>query len=579
MSLDKMGRMMLFLPLMVSVAMAAEPQPQILITGGDPELQANLRAHLRLDGENCASSLTRLQRQLPTIRINLIEALNALGYYHASFETLFSSQEECWQLQITLVPGEPVTLRELDLTVAGDAAVQELFSSVLDATPLSKGAILNHGDYESLKDQLISTAADFGFFDARFSESVIGLSLLQKAADVTLHFDPGERYRFGEFKIIRPGILSDELIQNMLPVKPGDPYKAALLVDMRSRLDRSLFFDQISISPQLQQAQNKFIPVDLELGLRPRHAWTGGLGFTTDTGPRARLGYENRYVNSRGHRLSADTSLSSVRAQLNGSYSVPLNRSYADNITYTAGYILETNDTFDSKRIQTGISLPSENKYGWQQNLTLELQRDDYELASREDVSVLVIPGISLSKSRADDLINPSHGWKLLSSLKGASNTLLSDTTFVQFYSSAKLVQGWGDFRLLSRAELGATWIDDTLELPASLRFFAGGDQSVRGFDFRSLGPVNPESTEVEGGKQLLVGSVEVDYRVHPNWRIAIFADAGNAFNFNNKRDFRYSAGVGIRWMSPIGPLRFDLAHPVDADESFRIHITMGPDL
>jgi translocation and assembly module TamA len=136
----------------------------------------------------------------------------------------------------------------------------------------------------------------------------------------------------------------------------------------------------------------------------------------------------------------------------------------------------------------------------------------------------------------------------------------------------------FGRSRLLTRLDLGATWIDQKIELPASLRFFAGGDQSIRGFEYQALGPLNANG-EVVGGKQLIVGSLEYDFQVRDRWRVAVFVDSGNAFDNTSAFEFQHSAGIGIRWLSPIGQIRLDLAHPFDAEDSFRLHITMGPDL
>jgi len=556
-------------------------EPSILIEGVEGALHDNLRAHISLEEAACDVSLTRLRRQLPAVRRQVVTGLNAMGYYHAGVTARFRRPAEagCWELAVAVTPGDPVTLRQVDIRVAGDAAVQTLFQPVLETGSLISGRVLHHGDYETLKNALSSSAADLGFLDARFEQSQIALDLPQKAADIALHFEPGQRYRFGEFRISRPGILSEELILNLLQVSEGDPYEASTLAELRSSLDRSQYFQQIRVSPLLRELSDGAVPVELDLRLRPRHAWTGGLGFTTDTGPRARVLYENRYLNSRGHRLSVNSSVSPILSQLRSNYIVPLRHPLADQLQYSIGYVVESNEAFDSKRIQLGLALPSQNRWGWQQTLGVELQRDDYELAASDDVSVLVLPGISLGKTRADDLINPSQGWKLQGSLKGSSASLLSDTTFLQFYGNAKLVQGFGRFRVLSRAEVGATWINEALELPASLRFFAGGDQSLRGYDFRSVAPLDRVRNTLEGGKQLAVGSVELDYRVRDSWRLAVFTDAGNAFNRFDDFTLRQSVGIGLRWLSPIGPLRLDLAHPLQGDESFRIHITMGPDL
>jgi translocation and assembly module TamA len=560
------------------LARAADVVPLLRVEGAQGELLANLQAHLRLPMEDCSVSTARLQRYLPALRSSAIAAMNALGYYHADMRLRFARQDDCWQLRLNLEAGEPVRYREVALAIGGGVAEQDLFIPLAGVAGIRPGAILHHGNYENLKDELGSLAADYGYFDARFSDAVISLDLPARAADATLNFEPGERYRFGELRINNSGILSDALIRDLLSLEPDEPYAASRLAEVRSALDDSQYFASIRISPLIGAAQDHKVPLELDLGLRPRHAWTGGIGFTTDTGPRARASYENRYVNSKGHRLITNTSISAILGQVAGSYSIPLNKPFADRVVFSTEYIVEINDVFESRRLQTGVSLPTINRWGWQQSLTLDFQRDDYEFASNEDISLLVLPGISLSKSRADDFINPSQGWKLLGSLKGSTASLLSDSTFLQFYGNAKYIHSFGALRLLARGELGATWIDETQKLPASLRYFAGGDQSVRGFGFRALGPMD-DAEQIIGGKQLVVGSVEFDYEFRDKWRLAVFTDAGNAFDDRKNMDFKISAGIGIRWRSPIGPLRFDVARPFDSDEKFRIHITMGPDL
>ena len=363
-----------------------------------------------------------------------------------------------------------------------------------------------------------------------------------------------------------------------MPMKQGDSYTSASLALLRQKLDESQYFRQIRVVPRLGRNALQEVPVSVELTLRPRHAWSGGLGFTTDTGPRARAGYQNRYVNRQGHKANADFSVSSVRSVLDGSYTIPLQDAARQSLNFGLGYSVENNDSFESKRTKFESSLRNETGSGWQQSLFVDIQSDAYIVGQQEDVSFLSMLGMSMSKTRADDLISTREGWKLFAQIRGASDAVLSDTTFIQAYASAKHILSIGRGRLLSRVETGATWIDLTQALPASLRYFAGGDQSIRGFDFRSLGPLDSDGA-VAGGRHLLAVSMEYDFQVKQNWRVAVFTDAGNAFDAPGTLDIRQSAGVGLRWLSPIGPVRIDLAHPFDAPESFRLHVTMGPDL
>jgi translocation and assembly module TamA len=165
--------------------------------------------------------------------------------------------------------------------------------------------------------------------------------------------------------------------------------------------------------------------------------------------------------------------------------------------------------------------------------------------------------------------------------LRGAIDGAVSDTSFAQIYGNTKWVFTlWRKGRLLTRAEAGFTLIDELDTLPASVRFFAGGDTSVRGYAYKSLGPTNPFG-DVVGGENLLVGSIELDQKIAEDWAMAAFIDSGNAYD--ELKDFNTATGVGagIRWISPLGPIRFDVAIPLekDAPDDYRIHITLGPDL
>lgn len=552
--------------------------PQIILSGVDAELEANIRASLRVRNEPCNTPLLRLERLLPQVRRQLTDAANALGYYHSSVRAGFGMAENCWRLDVELQPGPRVLLDEVALQVVGAPAVQALFGPLLQNPWLQSGQPLHHGHYEALKSALNARAADEGFLGARFERANIALDLDANTADIELAFDPGNRYHFGDIAIRQDGPLADSLIEGLLRTRSGDAYASSTLAAMRRRLDESQYFRQVRVTPELAVAANEAVPVTVELGMRPKHAWTGGLGFATDTGPRARLAYENRFVNADGHRWQGDAALSTVRAQIDTSYMIPLWDPSRQSLNFAGGYSFDNNDSFESKRFKLETSVRNQTTSGWLQTVFVAFQRDDYIVDVQQDLSMLSIVGASIGKTRADNLVNPASGWKLFAQVQGATNSLLSDTSFVQFYGSAKQVLSVGNGRLLGRVETGSTWINAATELPASLRYFAGGDQSLRGYDYRSLGPLN-DNGEVAGGKQLVIGSIEYDHRVRDKWRIAAFADSGNAFN--NRSDFEWhsSVGFGVRWLSPIGPVRVDLAHPLDGDESVRLHITMGPDL
>lgn len=554
----------------------AAESPQITIEGVDDLLRGNIRSHLRIGGESCDTGMGRLLRLQNQVRNNTQRALNALGYYKSIIQVTFTENVNCWTLLINVEPGEVVVISEANIRIEGEAF--PVFNSIIEDSGIATGQQLNHGIYETLKNDLSAAAVENGFFSARFTSSSVNVDLTDNTAVVELSFNPGPRYYIGEISINNSSILTDDFVRSLFQIKSGDSYANGELIRLRNNLDQSQYFSQVSIRPQLSEAENLTVPLVIDLQNRPRHEYSAGIGFTTDTGPRIRLGYENRYQTRNGHRVNGDISLSEIRQQANANYIMPLSRNpLRESMQYSTGYIFENNDTFESERFELKTTYRNESSSGWLRNTFVNYQRDNYEVNLQSDVSSLSILGFNISKTVADNLLNPRLGWNFFAELSGASNSVISDTSFVQTIINGKYILPAGRRgRFLFGFNSGFTWIDDTQQLPVSLRFLTGGDQTLRGYKYQSLGPLNIAG-EVVGGKHLLNSSLEYDYTFRQNWRAALFYDNGNAFNEFNDIDIKQSVGFGLRWLSPIGPLRVDFAFPTD--DGFRFHITMGPDL
>jgi len=569
---------LLVLPLLAAAAIGAQPEsPVITIEGADEQLAANIRNHLRIGREACDTPLVRLERLRNQVLGNIQRGAHALGYYRYAASLQFSRSETCWQLLVSLVPGEPILVNEVSVHLPDNPQIQDIFSEALADIPAMTGKPLHHGEYEAVKNGLSAVAVENGFFAAAFTRAEIRVDMATYSADIDIAFEPGPRYRFGVIRVQPVPGFSSRFIESMILLQPGQPYSSNALLEQRTQLDDTQYFRQITISPQLTQASNLSVPILIELVPRLRHAWRTGIGFTTDTGPRVRAAYENRYINTRGHRFDSDAALSTVRSQANMGYTIPMDDPLTTSLNFNTGLITESNDTYDSDRFKLETAYRRESSTGWLETYFVDYQRDNYTINLQDDISTLTMLGYSLTKSVANDFIFPTRGWRLFGQLRGATDSIISDTTFMQFYASGKGVIAMGPGRLITRFEAGTTLIDNAEELPASVRFFAGGDQSIRGYKYQSLGPAN-DLDEVIGGKHLLIGAVEYDFPVKNNWRAALFYDGGNAFS-SQQFDWKHSVGVGIRWLSPIGPIRADLAHALSDEGGFRLHITMGPDL
>ena len=218
-------------------------------------------------------------------------------------------------------------------------------------------------------------------------------------------------------------------------------------------------------------------------------------------------------------------------------------------------------------------------RWGWEETGSIKFLNESFDVSDESASTSLLIPGIAYARTWADNTLYTRQGGRVSLELSGAAEGILSDISFSQIVIRGKYIQGFGESnRIITRATVGATEVSDFSKLPSSLRFFAGGDNSIRGFDYESLGPEN-DLEEVIGGRYLAVGSVEYEHMFVKNWGAAIFTDFGNAFN-SWSDPIEYSVGVGIRWRSPVGLIRVDIANGIsDEDKPFGLHIVIGPDL
>jgi translocation and assembly module TamA len=240
----------------------------------------------------------------------------------------------------------------------------------------------------------------------------------------------------------------------------------------------------------------------------------------------------------------------------------------------------EKTDTSTSDTLELGIRRVVSRRSSWQETQFLDLTVEDFEVGDIESRSRLLTPGISWYRVDADTAIRPDRGNRLGLEISAANDSLGSDTDFIQIDASGKWIWSFENrSRLLLRARLGVTRQRNFDELPASVRFFAGGDNSIRGYGFESLGPID-ENGAVIGGDRLAVASIEYEVPIRRRWSAAVFIDSGNAFQSGNF-EAKTGAGFGVRWQSPLGPIRVDLAWPIDdaMEDDPRLHVSLGADL
>jgi translocation and assembly module TamA len=309
-----------------------------------------------------------------------------------------------------------------------------------------------------------------------------------------------------------------------------------------------------------------------------RRQQTYGIGFSTDTGPRVRFSRTNRRFNEQGHQFSVTAQLSPVISEITSNYRLPYGDPRKEWINFDAGVKHEVTDAATSSSLELGARRLVQRPHDWTRTQMLNYQVEDFDISAQRGRSRLLMPGIEWTRLRADNQIRPRNGSKLDLSARFAADALASDTSFVQLTLHGKWIWSFEHGgRVLIRGDLGTTSERELAELPPSVRFFAGGDNSVRGYDYKALGPVDTTG-QVIGGESLAVASFEYEHPLVARWSIAAFIDSGNAFS-GSKFEAKTGAGLGGRWQSPLGPIRVDVARALDDARGWRLHISLGPDL
>jgi translocation and assembly module TamA len=575
----RLAKVLAGLMLTATAALRAWPAgAAVVLAGVEGEPLANVLAYLDLDDEPCDAPRWRVEQEYQAAPDEIRSALEALGYYAPELTRELDWSADCWQATFAVQLGEPVRVRALDVRVTGEAENDAAFTAATAEAGLVVGEPLNHGAYERLKRRWSQLALERGYADARLAANRIDIYPEERAADIALHFDSGPRYRFGAIEF-QQDVLREDLVRSYMALSRGDPYDNRALTDLYVAFNDSGYFETIDVRPQQADAERKEIPVRITLTGASRRLITYGVGFSTDTGPRVRFGRNNRRWNERGHQFGVNAQLSTVISEVTGNYRFPFGDPRKEWINFDVGAKREDTETAESDSLQLGARRVVDIGNDWTRTQMLSLLVEDFEVADQESRARLLMPGIDWTRIRADNTIRPRQGSRLNLEVRGGSDALGSDTSFAQVIADAKWI--WplaNDGRVLVRSRIGTTLIDELTDLPASVRFFAGGDDSVRGYKFEELGPVNADG-EVIGGSSLITASFEYEHPIRARWSLAFFVDSGNAFE-DSDLNAKTGAGIGGRWQSPLGPIRVDLARALDhPTDRWRLHISLGPDL
>ncbi len=540
----------------------------------------NIREYLSLtryaDRKDLTSeTLARLQRRIVT---ETHQALEPLGYYEPMVEYQVRQEAADWIVTINVQPGRPVRLSEVAINITGSGAQQSALQDLLKQDSLKPGLRLNQGNYERVKGELIRTARNEGYLDAQLTRTELTIDRAERRATVVLEMATGERYTYGDIDIAQD-VINEEPMRRLLRMATGDPYTLDSLLRTQYVLDDSQYFSTVDIESGEPDRATHTVPVMIAAGPRRRHRYGASLGYGTDTQVRGRFSWENRRVNRDGHRFRAELLGSSVIQQLTGRYSIPVLDVALEKLEFSATLREEKRAELTSKLAEVGVGL-TQALGSWQRVVSIKLSNETTIEAAQEGAvtqgrtahtDLYVYPSISYSTLPSSIFGRKTRPYYLFAELRGSPETLGSDASFLQLRLQAERVFDLSTrWHLRLRTDLGASWVADSSTLPASQRFFAGGERSVRGFGLNELSPLT-DGKKV-GGKHLAVGSIEFERDLPRNFGAAAFYDIGNAFNEINE-PMHYSVGIGARYHIAVASFGVDVAQPLSESGSPHLHL------
>jgi len=538
-------------------------------------VEANLSLRNYLDRDVTAAQIRRL---FNSAEQEIKTALEPYGYYNAQVVSTLQTTDKGLTALFRVTPGDPVKVTAKKVEVAGEAAELGPVRRAIRRFKPDEGEVLDHGVYEASKTDIEAALLGQGFLRMKSTQKRVEVSRKANTATIDLEWESGPRMKFGRVHFSEAQ-FPPEFLERYIPWEPGEFYSPDELLAFQQRMVDADYFATVSVQPDLEHAEGLDVPINVELSPAKRTIYTAGAYVSTDTGPGVKLGMQRRWVNDMGHKFQADIDYAQRLQALSTSYRIPLPGPNDKSLNFGVTHRNEDTDTSESKNDRVAIN-ETRKWHGFTRTVGLQYLAGTYTIADEDRFTRLLYAEATLTKKQANDFFFPRRGWSAALGLRFAPEGLLTDTSFSQITLDGKYILPAGRRqRILTRLSLGAMVVDDFNQLPPELRFFAGGDRSIRGFDYQQLGTTNDKGLVI-GGEYLAVGSVEFERYFLPKWGAAIFVDGGDAFR-TGEFDLNLGAGVGVRWRSPVGVVRVDVAKPISSDlsSSIRVHVTIGPDL
>jgi len=539
-------------------------------------LEDNLDIYRWREGERMnEAQLQRLVRLAPEQIRNL---LSTDGYYSPRIETGLKLRGGQWLASLTVYPGDPVRVANTDLRVTGrindnPEQANARLKKLQEDWGLPAGTVFRHDDWESAKRNALKLLLLEGYPAASIADSHATVNQDSRTVELHITVESGPFFTFGKLDIQGLQRYPASLIERLSLIIPGEPYSQNKLLELQSNLQNSPYFSSATVKVDTNPDQPTSVPILVEVTENPARKLGLGVGMSTDTGARGLLDYRDLNIFDRAWQLGGTFKLEQKRQSISSTLQFPMAAAgFRDSINVlferadiegevTQKTVIGPKRTFASGKTETAFGV----------RYFIEKQEiKGGEISRRYTLS----PSYSWTLRDVDNLLYPTGGYMVNVSVDIASRSLLSDQDFIRGYGrGAYFLSISTHDQLILHSELGIVTANSRNDIPSDFLFRTGGDQTVRGYAYQSLGVA--EGNAVVGGRYLGIVSAEYVHWLSDTWGAAVFVDAGNATDTLDNPTPVYGYGTGARWKTPIGPLNFDLAYGHEV-RKMRIHFSMG---
>lgn len=556
----------------MQASIASQKEAPFKIEGIRHDLLENAEARLVIYQKEQVAFSARSKpsrKQLTAASQEIKLALEPYGYFraHVNAQAVFD-REKGWSALFYVRKGPRLKVTRVSVLILGPGSDNQKLDAFRRHFPIKSGDAFQASVYTAAKDKLYQIANNQGYLKSAFTEARIVIDLVRYSAVITLIFQTGHRYYFGETSFGRSPYAT-HFLKRFISYRETDPFSNERLIDLQQAMASSAYFQGVSLTPDFARVQNYHVPVKMEVTAPKSQRYALGLGYGTFTGPRLSAGLSLRRLTDTGQHVDLQLRLSSVLSGMAAKYYIPGRDPLNDTWALGANYqrFVPKNGQSTSKTVYGGYTT---KKGHWQLGANLNLLTEHYyenNLPSRH--GDYLYPSVTINYTKTNDILKPTHGKSVNLTLQGASQHVLSSTDFIQADLRAKYLATPLSFaRFIVRGEVGYTVVHDLTDLPLTLRFFAGGMNSIRGFPEDSIGP----------GKYSEVMSMEYQNRVVGDWWGALFEDIGTATDHFGQKMNR-GIGVGVVYVSFIGPIKVYLARAISKPQKpLSVEFSIGPE-